>query len=201
MEFKVEIKGITPIIMHNGDSINPRTPAAIEKAAITSKGLRNRTESDESRLREIECITSLWLNGDKRPTIPASAIRACVETAARKNKQGGQVREGLIVLETSFTYDTDKYGATLDELAVSAQYTTGVRSKGRGTGGRVLRTRPMFDIPWSCVFTAYADEELVDKTQLESWLDIAGRRIGLGDWRPEKSGIYGRFEVVSIDAE
>ena len=197
MEFKVEIEGITPIIMHSGDSLNPRTPAAIEKAAITRKRGSNRTESDESRLQELECITSLWLNGDKQPTIPASAIRACVETAARKNKQGGQVREGLIVLETFFTYDTDKYGTTLDELAIRTQYTTGVRVG----QSRILRTRAMFDIPWSCAFTADADEELVDQAQLESWLDIAGRRIGLGDWRPEKSGTNGRFMVVSIDSE
>ena len=197
MELKVEIKGITPIIMHSGDSLDPRTPAAIEKAAITRKRGSNRTESDESRLQELECITSLWLDGDKRPTIPASAIRACIETAARKNKQGSQVREGLIRLETSFTYDTDKYGTTLDELAVRTQYTTGVRVN----QSRILRTRAMFDLPWSCVFTAVVDDELVDKTQLESWLDIAGRRIGLGDWRPEKSGVNGRFEVVSIDAE
>lgn len=197
MEFKVEIQGITPIIMHSGEGLNQRTPAAIEKAAITRKRGNNRTESDESRLQELECITSLWLNDDKRPTIPPAALRACIETAARKNKQGGQVREGLIVLETSFTYDTDKYGTTLDELAVRTQYTTGVR-QGQV---RILRTRAMFDIPWSCAFTADTDEELVDKAQLESWLDIAGRRIGLGDWRPEKSGINGRFQVVSIDSE
>ena len=43
-----------------------------------------------------------------------------------------------------------------------------------------------------------AEDELVDQPQLESWLAIAGRRIGLGDWRPEKSGDYGRFEVEEI---
>lgn len=198
MEFKVEIKGQTPIIMHNGDGLYQRTDAAIEKAAITSKRGSNRTESDESRLQELECLTSLWLTGENRPTIPSSAIRACIETAAKKQKQGGQVREGLIVLETSFTYDADKYGATLKDLMQTTQYTTGVKVPGRG---RVKRTRAMFDVPWSCNFTVEADEELVDRTQLESWLDIAGRRIGLGNWRPEKSGTYGRFELVSITGE
>lgn len=197
MEFKVEIKGITPIIMHNGDSINPRTPAALEKAAISRKRGSNRTESDESRLQELECVISLWLNGDKQPAIPPSAIRACIETAARKQKQGGQVREGLIVMETTFLYDQDKYGSSLEELGKTTQYTTGVRV---GTS-RILRTRAMFEVPWSCVFKLDADEELVDRTQLESWLDIAGRRIGLGDWRPEKSGTNGRFELVSIIGE
>ena len=48
------------------------------------------------------------------------------------------------------------------------------------------------------VFTVEVDNELVDKTQLESWLDISGRRIGLCDWRPEKSGSFGRFATESI---
>ncbi|MCY4514495.1 MAG: hypothetical protein OXC69_05090 [Candidatus Tectomicrobia bacterium] len=47
-------------------------------------------------------------------------------------------------------------------------------------------------------FVLDAEDELVDQPQLESWLAIAGRRIGLGDWRPEKSGDYGRFEVEEI---
>lgn len=197
MEFKVEIKGRTPIIMHNGDGLDQRTDAAIEKAAITRKRGSNRTEADESRLQELECLTSLWLNGENRPAIPSSAIRACIESAAKKAKQGGQVREGLIVLETSFTYDVDKYGATLDKLVQTTQYTTGVKAG----QGRILRTRAMFDVPWSCNFTVDADDELVDRPQLESWLDIAGRRIGLGNWRPEKSGTYGRFELGSIIGE
>ena len=58
----------------------------------------------------------------------------------------------------------------------------------------------MFDMPWSCAYTLDCDDELVDKSQLEAWLDIAGRRIGLGDWRPEKSGDYGRYETTSITA-
>ena len=60
-----------------------------------------------------------------------------------------------------------------------------------------MRTRPKFDPPWAAEFRVEYDPELVDKMQLENWLDIAGRRIGLGDWRPEKSGMYkGRFTAT-----
>lgn len=47
-------------------------------------------------------------------------------------------------------------------------------------------------------FTMEVDGELVDREQLTAWLDIAGRRIGLGDWRPQRSGHYGRFEVIGM---
>ena len=45
---------------------------------------------------------------------------------------------------------------------------------------------------------ADVDEELVDRDQLMAWLATGGRRIGLGDWRPEKSGHYGRFDVEKV---
>ena len=36
----------------------------------------------------------------------------------------------------------------------------------------------------------------MDMPKLERWLAIAGKRVGLGDWRPQKSGEYGRFDEV-----
>ena len=45
---------------------------------------------------------------------------------------------------------------------------------------------------------ADVDEELVDKEKLTAWLARRGRRIGLGDWRPEKSGVFGRFDVEGV---
>ena len=196
MLYQCEIRGIRPIIHHSGAGLDPRTPANLEKAEIVRKRGSNRTESDEARLRELDCLTALWLDGNETPAIPTPALRACIETAARKLKQGPQVREGLIVTGSKFIYDTGRYGTTLEELGQKAQFTTGVVVQ----RSRVLRTRAMFDLPWSCEFALDCDDELVDRTQLETWLDIAGRRIGLGDWRPEKSGDYGRFETVIIKA-
>ena len=93
MEFEVKIKGIRPIIMHSAAGLNPRLPANIEKTQITSQQGKNRSESDDARLAELECLLSLWLDAET-PTIPASAVRACIETSARRLRQGLKVREG-----------------------------------------------------------------------------------------------------------
>lgn len=198
MEFEVKIKGIRPIIMHNGDGLNPRSAANIEKQAINSKHTRNVTEADKTRVAELDCFTSLWLDGDDKPAIPQSAIRRCLETAAKKLRDGDKVREGLLVMQTLFQYDRERYGESLEDLVKNTQFTTGVVLPGRRS--RIERTRAKFDTPWECDFVLDADDELVDKSMLERWLDIAGRRIGLGNWRPEKSGDYGRFETVSLKA-
>ena len=192
MRYECKIEGIAPIIMHSGKGLDPRIPAKIEIDKITSRRGK-RTPVEDERLRELECRVSLWLDGDN-PTIPPSAIRSTIEKAAKKSKEGPGVREGLLVLKSAFTYDVGKYGSTLAELDKSTQFTEGVVVQGK----RILRTRAMFEPPWGCQFLIDADDQLVEKDKLEGWLVIAGRRVGLGDWRPEKSGIYGRFAVTGV---
>ena len=194
MLYQITIKGKTPLIMHNGATgLDPRSPANIEKKEIARKKGSNRTATDDARLAELECQTSLWLNEKGAPTIPAAAIRATIEKASRKLKQGSQVREGLVVDSIDkFKYD-QSLGKDRESLGKSAQFTVGVVVQ----RARILRTRAKFD-DWSLTFTLEVDPELVDREQLSAWIDIAGRRVGLGDWRPDKSGHYGRFEAQSI---
>ena len=127
--------------------------------------------------------------------MPTSALRATIEAGARLLKQGPQVRQGLLVTHVeSFDWDKKALGSTPDEISEKAQFTV------RGVINRasVPITRALFEA-WSTTFVVEYDPELVDKDQLWRWLNLAGRRVGVGDWRPEKSGHYGRFEVVSIE--
>ena len=197
MRYRLTLTGVSPILHHNGlAGLDSRSPAKLEMSAITKKRGSNRTTADEERLVELECINSLYLDDDGRPTVPAAAIRAMIETAARKSKQGPQVREGLVVESVdAFDYDATRYGTTVDRLAKSAQFSVPVVVQ----RARIMRTRAKFDTPWTIRATVDVDDELVDKSQLLAWLDIGGRRIGLCDWRPEKSGMYGRF-VPEVEA-
>ena len=126
---------------------------------------------------------------------PTPSIRSCIEEAAKKRRQGLSVREGLMVLETAYTYDVDRYGATLDQLMDKTQFQSVVVVQ----RNKVVRTRAKFDPPWSVEIVLDCDDKLFDREKLEAWFDIAGRRVGLGDWRPSKSGNYGRFTVASIE--
>ena len=193
MRYRIIIGGTSPLITHNGAAgLDTRSPANLEKAHITSKK-GPRTVSEEERLRELECFTSLYLDQWAAPTLPEAALRSNIETAARKLRHGPKVREGLIV-ESVEQFDYDKtLGTTAGELARSCQFTVGVRV---GTA-RILRTRARFDV-WAVTFVVETDDELIDQDNLLTWLDIGGRRIGLGDWRPEKSGHYGRYKVEDI---
>ena len=194
MRYRIRLRGVTPLIVDNGAAgLDTRSAANIEKAQIAKRRGSNRTVADDIRLRELECLVSLYLDEGGAPTFPAAAFRKNIESAARKLRQGAQVREGLIVEEVEeFDYDRS-LGTTAAELARTAQFTVGVRLR----GGRVLRTRARFD-DWAATIRVDVDPELVDREQLLTWLDIGGRRLGVGNWRPEKSGVFGRFEVENI---
>ena len=195
MRLEFTLAGVSPLIMHNGATgLDTRSALSREIAAITTKRGGNRTDVDDQRLRELECQRSLYLGADDRPTVPEAALRAMIEAAARKTKQGSQVREGLMIEGVVFRYDVERYGEKVEELSTNAQFVAPV-VVGRQ---RILRTRAKFDCPWSVVGVADVDPELVDKDQLTAWLATGGRRVGLGDWRPEKSGHYGKFNVEKV---
>ncbi len=196
MRLEFTLTGVSPILMHNGAAgIDARSALSREIAEITAKKGGDRTDVDDLRLQELECQRSLYLGADGKPTLPEAALRGMIEAAARKLKQGPQVREGLLIEGVSFGYDVKRYGETLDELAQTAQFTVPVVVNGK----RIARTRVRFDCPWSVVGVADVDEELVDREKLTAWLALGGRRTGLGDWRPEKQGgVFGRFDVEEV---
>lgn len=190
MLLRFGIKGRTPIIHHSASGIDPTSELSLEIAAIAAKRGSNRTAADDARLKELETARSLWLDHNGEPTIPASAIRAVLEAGAKKTKQGGLVREGLIVLRVEFDFDRERYGETMLDWQKTAQYSVPVVVQ----RNRIIRTRAKFD-EWGADVIVEVDPEQVDSDQLARWLDTAGRRVGLGDWRPAKSGTFGRFAL------
>ena len=195
MRLEFTVTGVSPILFHNGAAgLDTGSPLSREIAEIAAKKAGDRTVVDDLRLQELECRRSLYLGADGKPTLPEAALRAVIESSARKSRQGPLVREGLMIERVEFRYDIERYGETLEEVVKTAQFTAPVVVNSK----RILRTRAKFDCPWSVVGVADGDEELVDKTKLTAWLALGGRRIGLGDWRPEKSGIFGRFDVEGV---
>ena len=193
--YRLTIKGESPVICHSAAGIDERNPLQVAIQEITSKKKSSHTERDTERLRELETIISLWIGEDGLPTIPPEALRTSIEGGARKTREGPKVREGMIILSTQFEFDRDRYGSTIDDISHSAQFTVPVVVN----RARILRTRAKFDCPWSVTAEVDLDEDVIDMTTLERVTDAAGRYRGIGDWRPERSGTYGRYSVNSIE--
>ena len=61
-----------------------------------------------------------------------------------------------------------------------------------------IRTRPIF-AEWACVLDFEMVAGLVTETQVMTLLGAAGLFVGIGDWRPQKGGAYGRYVVTAPD--
>lgn len=71
--------------------------------------------------------------------------------------------------------------------------TTAVRKQ----GGRIVTDRPMLR-DWELDFSVQYDEEEVPLEVIKDVLDNAGKRCGIGDWRPAKKGKFGKFIVTQF---
>lgn len=64
-----------------------------------------------------------------------------------------------------------------------------------------VRTRPIFP-RWACQVQVRFKVDPLTEAQVVNLLGAAGIIVGVGDWRPQKGGSYGRFEIVDErDAE
>jgi hypothetical protein len=63
------------------------------------------------------------------------------------------------------------------------------------TKGRVMRHRPRLE-SWRLTFSIEYDPTLLSAKQVRAIVDDTGTRVGLGDFRPEKRGPFGRFSVI-----
>ncbi len=59
-----------------------------------------------------------------------------------------------------------------------------------------LRYRPEYR-EWSAELEFQFRRDMIDEDQLLALLQNAGFSVGVGEWRPQKDGQFGRFEVVA----
>jgi hypothetical protein len=62
-----------------------------------------------------------------------------------------------------------------------------------------IRYRAQF-VDWAAEIPIQLNESALSMEQLANLLVIAGFAVGVGEWRPEKNGQYGRFEIVNLEA-
>lgn len=59
-----------------------------------------------------------------------------------------------------------------------------------------LRYRPMFS-PWRTTLTVTYVKSSIDRSSVLSLIEAGGMGVGVGEWRPEKSGEFGKYRIDS----
>lgn len=66
-----------------------------------------------------------------------------------------------------------------------------------GMGTSDIRYRGAFPIGWKTTLLIKFNENAISIDQIIQLFNAAGFGIGVGDWRPQRDGSYGMFEVVN----
>ena len=181
------IEGVTPLIC------NRFTDEAMMKA---TNGTTTSTVGNRGTPMEI-AEKKLYIGHGNVPMIPHPNLFRCIVDAGKFFKAGKSkvttLKSSLIpaclsIEETEITIEHNEPW-TIDTRAVRIP----------STGGRISTHRPCFH-DWKLSFHLELDDAVVSIQLLREILDVAGKRIGLGDFRPDCKGPFGKF-VVSHWAE
>lgn len=180
------IRGIAPLICHNAQLSDPLNEWTMSLAEITGK--RKKTQADLMEMAHREFLGSLYIGTEGQPVVPGGNIERMLRDAAAKSKMGKQVQAGLLVTDDSdIVYSGPKDGEALWQSEKHR-----LRASCKVGQQRVIRTRPAF-FPWELKFGVTYDETILNERAIVEFVELAGRVVGLGDWRPK----HGRFEVVA----
>ena len=185
-KIEFEIKGVEPLLLHNGALANPLNQFVIEMKKYSGK--RKKTESDYQKLAYLEWMGGLYINEDKEIVIPGEVLEAAIVSGARKKRQGKQAEVAIFVENNArLIYD----GPTdLEELWEDKRFR--LEAIVRIRSARIVRTCPKFK-DWSAKFVVTYDKDIVNMRDVVEHVKNAGSQCGIGDWRPK----FGRFEIVS----
>ena len=185
---RVRLTGESPLLLHNGQLADPLNHEAKKIKELTGK--RKKTDADYEELARREWYGSLYLDEKKQPCIPGEVVEGVLVSGAKKLKMGQQAKAGTYCVGN---YPIQNGGADLsniDKLWESGKYKKTVKAK--VGAGSVMRTRPVFDLPWSVEAEITYDPAIVNESQVVEFLTADGNAIG--DWRPK----FGRFKAEKI---
>lgn len=186
---KVKIVGVSALIMHNGQTASPLNEFAKRLKEITA--VRKKTDEHIQQISEIEFHAGLYLNEQGRVIIPGEVMEATIVNGAKKFKLGKHFKAGLMVPEDILL----KYEGPKDLAKLLKDERLYLRKIVKIGMAKVLRTRPIFHVPWSIEFNVSFLPDILKMEEIKQAMIAAGRVVGLCDWRPR----YGRFEVESIE--
>lgn len=166
---------------------------------------------------EIKGTSALLMN--RFPLVPAEnatklpPAEQAAATAYRDEKTGelyvpGQNLQRALV--SAATFSKGKARASLQKVAAAClMITPEILTLGTknfvvdsravvvpATGGRIVRHRARLN-DWQLAFTLEFDDALLSEKEARKILDDCGIRVGIGDFRPERKGPFGRFMVTN----
>lgn len=175
----LRLVGISPLLMNN--------PAAM--------GLPSTKDPKE------DAVARAYRLPDRRLAFPAGACRASICNGGAGHKMGRTAMNTVLFQKTlvdEVLRPLEREGESITDYTVDARRCVVQRAG-------ILRGRPMIETPWSIAVTvmwdidaSYESEHAAFAKSIIESATRAGRSIGIGDYRPQHRGSFGRFMVEVI---
>lgn len=178
-KIQVEIKGLSPLLMNS------------PKGMLEEKEKMKKTTMNYNH--EVEAERVAYRDKKGQLFIPSAAIKGCLVNAAAYKKFGKHTARPIIAGGVFITPNEVLLGTKDYEIDVR----TVVIQR-----ARVVKARPVIN-EWKVSFILNYDETMIpdSESMIKPILEDAGKRVGLLDFRPQKLGNFGTFEVTKWKEE
>lgn len=190
----LKLTSASALLMHSDRLANPLDPMTRAHKTLTDK--RKRTQEDHELIAHSEWRWSMYWAEGIGPYLPSANIRSAIVEGGKLSKLGKALQRGTLILDDKIPL---QYSGPREPDAMwdSGQFYD-CRSVVVGTK-RIMRYRPMF-LSWSVQVDITYDASVIDAAQILQSARAAGNLIGIGDFRPNKGGNFGRFDVEQVKA-
>lgn len=183
----VKIQGTTPLLMNRfTEEAEMKVSSGVSTVAIGKKGTPREQAEKKAYMDEKGMLY-----------IPGPNIFSCLIQAGKFHKNGKSkvtttksslVPAGMAVREIVCSLGTKEWEVDSRSVVIPS------------TGGRIMAHRPRLD-EWTVEFSLDVDDAMFSPEFVRQLVDDAGSKVGLGDFRPDRKGPFGKFVVVGWKIE
>lgn len=173
----VRIVGDSPLITHAW--------SAKAKQMMLDKQMKKGTQAKEAKDPQKDYEESIYRLPDGGCGFPAIGIKACAIRGAKAL--------GMVMADTRAAFHIEG-----DLLRINGEPQPREDMVRVGMGTADIRYRAEFST-WSIDLPISYNARIVSAEQIVAMLDAGGFGTGIGEWRPEKDGQFGRFHVGEME--
>ena len=178
-QVKLKVTGLTPLIQNK---MKETIIQQMEDVRAGKAKKSTRTAVDPKK----EYIKSAYKQDDGSFGFPASAFKQCAVRAGKGL--------GLAMTDTRTLFFVLPNAPDGECVSIKSNPPVLRKDPVNVKTGKDLRFRPEFR-NWKAELLVKFDADRITIEQIANLLNHGGQTVGVGEWRPEKNGTFGTFEV------
>ena len=177
----IELVGDSPLIVHAW--------SAKAKKEMLDKQMKKAKGPKIAKNPEKDYMDAFYRMEDGSPGFPSIAFKSAAVSAA------GRFADGMKMTEVRGCFHIE--GELVEVIGEPNMREDMVRI---GMGMADIRYRPEFK-EWRVKLPIRYNADAISLEQIVNLFNMAGFGVGVGEWRPEKDGLFGMFRVSTTEEE